>query len=213
MPSRPHHPPGQCVIPKTWHRDFRFLKSVRALQALPADQGREVLFVGRSNAGKSSVLNALLERRSIARVSKTPGCTRMLNFFIHQDGSRIVDAPGYGFARVRITEQQHWAWLFESYLALRHSLAGIVLVMDVRHPLQENDQKFLHLCQSVCTVPNPPMLVLLNKADKCSRATGSRTLHALTQAVSEDRLQAQLFSARARQGVDAVRAILYQWLH
>src|SRR5690348_5251919 len=124
-------------------RHTRFLTSAAALDGLPTDRGREVAFAGRSNAGKSSALNAITGVNGLARVSKTPGRTRLLNLFGVADGMRLVDLPGYGYAKVSEAERRQWGQLLEAYLGARQCLAGLVLVMDIRHPLTDHDRQLL----------------------------------------------------------------------
>lgn len=192
------------------YRQARFLKGVARLSALPPDTGAEVAFAGRSNAGKSSVINALTGRASLARISKTPGRTQMLNFFLLDDTHRLVDLPGYGYANVPIAVKRHWAALVEGYLVERRSLAGVVLIMDARRPFTEADSQLVEWCRHSRVATH----VLLNKSDKLSRGAGARVL-----AEARKRLAAfgndsdvQLFSATHRIGIDALGARLDTWL-
>src|SRR5690606_21349224 len=127
-------------------RHTRFLTSAPHAGACPPDTGREVAFAGRSNAGKSSAINAITGVNGLARVSKTPGRTQLLNFFHVTDASRLVDLPGYGYARVPDAERNRWQSMIEGYLAARQSLAGLVLIMDARHPLKPFDTQMLAWC-------------------------------------------------------------------
>jgi GTP-binding protein len=129
------------------YHQAKFINSSPHLSNMPADQGLEVAFAGRSNAGKSSALNTLTNQNSLARISKTPGRTQMLNFFAINDERRFVDLPGYGYAKVPEAIKQKWHALMESYLTSRQSLCGIILVMDVRHPLTEFDWQMVEWCQ------------------------------------------------------------------
>ncbi len=152
----------------------RFLTSAAAMRGLPPDEGREVAFVGRSNAGKSSAINRLCARRSLARTSSTPGRTRLLNFFALDDDAliRLVDLPGYGYAKAPKSEQAKWAKLIEAYLANRRSLTGLVLLADSRIPLKPTDEQLLDWSR----VSELPTLVLLTKADKLSRNERARAV-------------------------------------
>ena len=147
------------------YRQARFLTSVASLRDLPADGGREVAFAGRSNAGKSSAINALTGRRDLARTSRTPGRTRLVNFFALDEGRRLVDLPGYGYAKVPRAMSRDWGVLVHAYLESRKSLAGVVLLMDIRHPLTELDQTLLEWCLAA----DVPVLAVLTKADKLAR--------------------------------------------
>ena len=152
----------------------RFLTSAAAMRGLPPDEGREVAFVGRSNAGKSSTINRLCARRSLARTSSTPGRTRLLNFFALDDDAliRLVDLPGYGYAKAPKSEQAKWAKLIEAYLANRRSLTGLVLLADSRIPLKPTDEQLLDWSRA----SELPTLVLLTKADKLSRNERARAV-------------------------------------
>ena len=123
-----------------------FIKGAYTLQQLPEDNGIEVAFAGRSNVGKSSTLNTLAGVKSLARTSKTPGRTQEINFFDLGHDRRLVDLPGYGYAKVTEAKQRHWAETLGEYLLTRKSLAGVVLLMDIRHPLKEDDRNMVHWC-------------------------------------------------------------------
>ena len=142
-----------------------FVISANRPAQFPPDKGSEVAFAGRSNAGKSSALNAIAGRKSLARTSKTPGRTRLVNFFALPDGDRLVDLPGYGYARVPEAMRRHWRHLMEAYFNQRRSLAGLILVMDVRRPLTEYDRQMLAWSEGVGCLTH----ILLTKADKLSR--------------------------------------------
>lgn len=192
------------------YRQARFLKGVSRLSGLPPDTGAEVAFAGRSNAGKSSVINALTGRASLARISKTPGRTQQLNFFVLDDARRLVDLPGYGYANVPIAVKRRWAALVEGYLSARHALAGVVIVMDARRPFTDMDSELLDWCVHAGLAVH----VLLNKCDKLSRGAGARELtkaraHLASLGEVHD---VQLFSATRRLGLEALRARLDAWL-
>jgi len=183
--------------------EARFVSSAhRPGQFLP-DEGREVAFAGRSNAGKSSAINAILGRRGLARTSKTPGRTQLVNFFHVGEGLRITDLPGYGYARVPEPVRRHWGQLMDTYFRERRSLAGLFLVMDVRHPLTEFDSRMLAWADSV----GCPVHVLLTKADKLSRGKAAATRHSVVRALGPD-AGVQLFSALKATGVDEARSVL-----
>lgn len=183
--------------------EARFISSAhRPGQFLP-DEGREVAFAGRSNAGKSSAINAVLGRRGLARTSKTPGRTQLVNFFALGEGRRITDLPGYGYARVPEAVRRHWGQLMDTYFRRRESLAGLFLVMDVRHPLTEFDTSMLAWAEAA----GCPVHILLTKADKLSRGKGSATRHQVVKALGPG-VGVQLFSALDGTGVEAARAAL-----
>ena len=191
------------------YHNTRFLLSVDALPQLPADQGLEVAFAGRSNAGKSSALNLLTGQRALARTSKTPGRTQLLNFFEISAGRYLVDLPGYGYARVPEKVRRHWHALLERYLNQRRSLIGLVLLMDIRHPLTELDRQLLEWSAS----RHLAVHVLLTKADKLRRGPAAATLQKVQRAVrGYPQTSVQLFSVLDRSGADALRRQLDQWL-
>ena len=188
-------------------RHTRFLTSAAALGGLPADVGREVAFAGRSNAGKSSALNAITGVNGLARVSKTPGRTRLLNVFSLTEAMRLVDLPGYGYAKVPEAERLKWGEMVGSYLGDRESLAGLMLVMDIRHPLTDFDQQMLGFAGDL----QLPVHVLLSKADKLKRGAAAKSL-ADTRKGLRGWGTAQLFSAHSGEGVDEAQKLLADWL-
>jgi len=191
------------------YRQACFLKSARVPRDCPPDEGREVAFAGRSNAGKSSAINCLTGQRSLARTSKTPGRTQLLNFFGLDDERRLVDLPGYGYAKVAIAVKRRWQREMAVYLESRRSLVGLVLVMDVRHPLTEFDQQML----AWCAARELPVHVLLTKADKLKRGPSEATRLSVTRDLAGLHAQAsvQLFSSLARSGIDAAHEQLDTW--
>ncbi|HYW76439.1 MAG TPA: ribosome biogenesis GTP-binding protein YihA/YsxC [Gammaproteobacteria bacterium] len=181
----------------------RFLTSAAAMRGLPPDQGSEVAFVGRSNAGKSSAINRLCARRNLARTSSTPGRTRLLNFFALDEDAfiRLVDLPGYGYAKAPKTEQAKWAKLIEAYLAERRSLTGLVLLADSRLPLKPTDEQLLDWSRA----SELPTLVLLTKADKLSRNEQSRAV-ANARSRLPTNAEPLAFSAVSGLGLDTAQA-------
>lgn len=147
-------------------RGAQFVLAAHRLQQLPHDSGSEVAFAGRSNAGKSTALNALVGHGALARTSKTPGRTQQLVVFALPDGRRLIDLPGYGYAKVPPSLREHWRKEIDGYLRDRESLRGLVLIADIRHALTEFDRKMLAFCAGIAL----PCVVLLSKADKLSRA-------------------------------------------
>jgi GTP-binding protein len=182
----------------------RFLLSAAAAGQFPADQGAEVAFVGRSNAGKSSAINAITQRNALARTSKTPGRTRLLNFFELGAAQRIVDLPGYGYATGPEEERLSWRPLIEA-LRPRESLRGLFMIVDSRRGLTEGDETLLDWAEGL------PVHVLLSKADKLNRSESIQVLRDTRTALG-DRATAQLFSAQKKTGVDEAQRKLIDWL-
>ena len=188
-----------------------FLTSAARVEQCPVDEGYEVAFAGRSNAGKSSALNTLT-RASLARTSKTPGRTQLLNFFALDEDRRLVDLPGYGYAKVPIPLKLHWQQHLEAYLGSRNSLMGLVLLMDIRHPLTPFDCLMLDWAASI----NMPMHILLTKADKLTFGAGKAALLKTQRDIQQkwgDTASIQLFSSTKRIGIEEAQYVLAQWLH
>ena len=187
----------------------QFLSSAPSLRDCPADNGAEVAFAGRSNAGKSSAINVLTQNKKLARTSKTPGRTQLLNFFSVNDRCRLVDLPGYGFAKAPIVVKNTWQRHLENYLRRRQSLRGLILLMDSRHPLQAFDQQLLSWTEQSAM----PVHVLLTKADKLSKGAAKATLLKVQKALNSDRqsVSVQLFSSLKRQGRELLVAKLDGW--
>ncbi|HEY1725387.1 MAG TPA: ribosome biogenesis GTP-binding protein YihA/YsxC [Steroidobacteraceae bacterium] len=184
----------------------QFLISAASAEQFPPDQGTEVAIAGRSNAGKSSAINAITARRALARTSKTPGRTRLLNFFELAPGKRLVDLPGYGFAEGSPVERDTWARLIDA-LALRESLIGLLLVVDARRGLLPGDGEFLAWADQ----HRRRVHVLLSKADQLKRQEATALLGRAQQQLTGC-ATVQLFSARAGQGIEAARATIDDWL-
>jgi len=185
--------------------DAAFLASAHEARQFVADSGAEVAFAGRSNAGKSSAINTILNRRNFARTSKSPGRTQLINFFSLTDDRRLVDLPGYGYARVSRSLRQHWRGLLEAYFRSRESLSGLMLVVDSRRLLRDFDWQMLDWCRAI----DCPVHVLLTKADKLKRGPADQALAAVRKELG-DLATVQLFSATAGQGVDEARSALSQ---
>lgn len=191
------------------YQNAEFLLSVANLKQLPADIGLEVAIVGRSNSGKSSVLNQLTQNKSLARTSKTPGRTQLINLFTIDDKRRIADLPGYGFAKVPQAMKLQWQTLLDGYLRSRESLRGLILVMDIRHPLKDFDRKFLiWSAQS-----NLSVHILLNKSDKLTLHDIKQTLRKVTDAISpcHNSVSVQIFSASTGIGLPELKEKLNEW--
>lgn len=191
-----------------YHR-AKFVCSAPRLQDAPPDQGIEIAFAGRSNAGKSSAINALVRQNALARVSKTPGRTQLLNFFAVDEERKLVDLPGYGYAKVPEATKRDWQKMMESYLQKRQSLQGIVLVMDIRHPLTEFDWQLVAWCEHA----KLPLHILLTKADKLKYGAAKTALLQVQRELSQLEIvvSLQLFSALNKTGVDDVHLVLDQW--
>jgi len=191
------------------YQKAEFLLSVANLDQLPADQGIEVAIVGRSNAGKSSVLNQLTQNKSLARVSKTPGRTQHINLFGLDEKRRIADLPGYGFAKVPDKVKRQWQITMDAYLSTRECLKGLILVMDIRHPLKEVDQQILEWC---CAC-NLPVHILLNKADKLASGEIKKTMRRIEDAITayHSPVTYQSFSALKGTGAKELRDTLNTW--
>jgi GTP-binding protein len=188
-----------------------FLKSAALVSQLPEDTGHEVAFAGRSNAGKSSALNCLTNIRDLARTSKTPGRTQLINLFTVQDEHhRLVDLPGYGYAKVSQSIRNEWQKNLAHYLDVRQSLCGLVLLMDIRHPLKDLDKMMIQWA-----LPRQLAIhILLTKADKISRGQAQQTRLQVRQfygMIPDERLTVQTFSSLKKQGVDELVEKLNQW--
>ena len=198
--------------PKIHFNTAKYQISASKLNQCPEDIGAEVAFAGRSNAGKSSAINALTQQTNLARTSKTPGRTQLINFFsLNIEGLRIVDLPGYGYAKVPVAMKQHWQQHLDEYLQKRECLQGVVLVMDIRHPMKEFDEMMVGWCQAT----GIPLHVLLTKADKFKRGPQQSTLLKLRKelkAVLGDKVSVQVFSALKKQGVDVLQNRLSSWM-
>jgi len=184
-----------------------FIKSANAPDQFVPDEGAEVAFAGRSNAGKSSAINVIVNRRQFARTSKTPGRTRLVNFFVLRDEARLVDLPGYGFAKVASRMRNHWADLMAEYFEIRASLKGMFLIVDIRRQLTDFDKEMLAFAESV----GLPVHVLLTKSDKLKRGQAANALLKVRRELG-DVATVQQFSALNRQGEDEARARLEEFL-
>lgn len=191
------------------YQKAKFLLSVANLSQLPPDEGIEVAIVGRSNAGKSSVLNQLTQNKGLARVSKTPGRTQLINLFGLDDERRLADLPGYGYAKVPPSMKQKWQALLDSYLRSRECLHGLILVMDIRHPLREFDKLMLNWT-SQCDLP---VHILLNKSDKLTQSAASKTLREVKESLKDftNKISVQTFSAMKGKGVKELREQMDGW--
>ena len=183
--------------------DARFLTSADDQAQFVLDSGAEVAFAGRSNAGKSTAINKIVNRRNFARTSKQPGRTQLVNFFSLGDDQRLVDLPGYGYAKVGPAKRRHWKELLEGYFQSRRSLSGTILVVDSRRLLGEFDRLMLDWCRSI----DCPVHVLLTKVDKLKRREATAGLAEVRSELGGD-ATAQLFSGTKGQGLDEARQSL-----
>ena len=190
-----------------------YLLAAHNTRQLPPDGGFEVAFAGRSNAGKSSALNAMCQQNALARVSKTPGRTQQLVFFELPPFTDkfLVDLPGYGYAKVPHDLQAHWQAFLAEYFRTREALKGLVVVMDIRHPLKDYDRQMI----AYAVERGLPAHAILTKADKLSRGAAGNALQAVRrdlQAQYADSVSVQVYSSEARTGVDELRAVVAGWL-
>jgi len=190
-----------------------FLQSAPSIRECPPESGVEVAFAGRSNAGKSSAINALTNNHKLARVSKTPGRTQLINFFGLSDDQRLVDLPGYGYAKVSRDMKEQWQRYLSEYLRERRCLRGLILLMDIRHPLQEFDTTMLKWARSA----KMPVHILLTKADKLSRGQAGNMLMSVKKDLKSwgmaDLVSVQCYSSLKNTGVDNLKTKLQEWLN
>ena len=188
--------------------NVKFLTSAAEVRQLAPDTGREIAFAGRSNSGKSTAINAITQRTGLARVSRTPGRTQLINFFELTADRRLVDLPGYGFAKVPERVRLHWLQLMEDYFNVRESLVGLVLIVDSRRGLSTQDAAMLEWVLARDRFAH----VLLTKADKLNRRDSQRVLKETAAACSDTAVTTQLFSAHAKLGIDEARRVMDRWL-
>tara|TARA_R110002110_G_scaffold361473_1_gene571143 strand:+ start:29 stop:676 length:648 start_codon:yes stop_codon:yes gene_type:complete len=190
----------------------QYLISANKFNQCPEDTGAEVAFAGRSNAGKSSAINTLTNNTKLARISKTPGRTQLINFFeLNDPAHKLVDLPGYGYAKVPVAMKIHWQKHLDEYLQKRQCLKGVVLVMDIRHPMKEFDQMMVQWCKE----SQMPLHILLTKADKLSKGPAQSTALQLMKQLKPDLgdlISVQTFSSLKKTGVDPLKRRLDSWL-
>lgn len=191
------------------YRNTVFLTSAAKLNQSPSDAGFEIAFAGRSNAGKSSAINTLCDQKSLARTSKTPGRTQLLNFFTIDDERRIVDLPGYGFAKVSENIKRQWQGTLADYLEHRQCLQGIFLMMDCRHPLKDNDRQMLEWAAHI----GLPVHILLTKADKLKKGPAKSSLLEVKKTIKpiSELFTVQLFSSLKKTGIDTAHQKMNDW--
>ncbi len=190
----------------------QFLLSAPSVKQCPDDTGKEVAFAGRSNAGKSSAINTLTNNKKLARTSKTPGRTQLLNFFTLTDDCRLVDLPGYGFAKVPKAMKQAWDRNLAGYLQERQSLQGLVMLMDIRHPLRQYDWQMIRWASE----SGMPVHLLLTKADKLKKGPAKSTLLQVERDLEDENLMEnitiQTFSSLKKEGINELKEKLQSWL-
>ena len=185
-----------------------FIMSNSEWKKCPKPTLPEYAFIGRSNVGKSSLINALTNQTKLAKVSGKPGKTQLINHFLINESWYLVDLPGYGYAKVNEEMRDAWAKLLERYLSERKSLQGIFLIMDIRHPMGKFDQMMLEYCQTC----NLPVHILLNKSDKISKNAANKVMFSMKPELTEIDASIQLFSALKGTGIDEARDKLAGWL-
>jgi GTP-binding protein len=191
------------------YKNTTFLTSAAAFDQLPLDEGIEVAFIGCSNAGKSSALNTITGIKGLARISKTPGRTQLINLFRLDDQHRLVDLPGYGYAKVPLSTKKRWQVTVNDYLHRRQCLQGLVIVMDIRHPLKSMDIDLLEWAID----SDLPVHILLTKVDKLKRGAAQNAFLAVKEALTKygSAVTLQTFSSLDRSGLDEARTQLDQW--
>ena len=191
------------------YRKTTFLLSAQDMSHFRADTGREVAFVGKSNVGKSSVINTITDQTGLARTSKTPGRTQQINFFTVDENVRLVDLPGYGFAKVPESIRKQWNIVINDYFNYRRSLAGLILIIDIRRDLSDEDNNMLAWCQS----RNIKIHLLINKADKLPFGQQKQAILKFERELAGQTASMQLFSTVTKAGLDQALATLNLWLY
>lgn len=190
------------------YHNTRFLISLPDIAYLPLDNGIEIAFAGRSNSGKSSAINAIVNKKKLARTSRTPGCTKLINIFEVEPGVRLVDFPGYGFAKVPKLIKTKWKKVLNTYLKTRNNLKAIVILMDIRHPMQNLDQLILKWAIEA----NTPVLILLSKSDKLSSTLRTTHLNIVRNMVKNFiNVKVEIFSSYKYFGLDYLKTQLDIW--
>jgi GTP-binding protein len=190
------------------YRQASYATSAHTLDQLLPDSGQEVAFAGRSNSGKSSVINALTGQKRLAKISKTPGRTQLINFFPVDEHNRLVDLPGYGYAKVPGNLQAHWMQTMGGYFQMRQCLVGVVLIVDIRRLITELDQQMLSWCESA----GLPVHILLNKSDKLAFGARKLSLMQVQKQLVDTSHTVQLFSVLKKSGIDELAGVLDIWL-
>jgi GTP-binding protein len=188
-------------------RQAKYLTSAFELSQLPPDEGMEIAFAGRSNAGKSSAINCLTQQKGLCKTSKTPGRTQLINFFELDEQRRLVDLPGYGFAKVPRKMRSHWDKVLSGFLLQREALKGMVIVVDIRRGIADLDQALIDLVGSAI-----PVHLLLTKSDKLSRSAGKKEIMRTEQRMHQDQYSVSSLSTLNRQGLDQLEQRCREWL-
>jgi GTP-binding protein len=193
-----------------YYRQAKFLISAASKKQFPTNGSLEVAFAGRSNAGKSSAINTLCDNKGLAKISKTPGRTRLVNYFTLDEQRSLVDLPGYGYAKVPLPVKQQWEKLMENYLQRSETLRGLVIIMDIRHPLKDFDIQMLNWCEHF----GLPAHLLLTKADKLKKGPAQSTLLKTKKLLEAEGYNAsvQIFSALNKTGLDELVRTTNSWL-
>lgn len=191
-------------------RNPEFITAAARPNQWPSEDGVEVAFAGRSNVGKSSAINAIMQRKKLARTSKTPGRTQQIVFFKLSETQHVVDLPGYGFAKVPIEVRKEWEKYIGSYIVERKCLSGLIQLMDIRHPLTDLDKQMLEWCKKI----GLPVHILLTKADKLKFGAAKNTLMKVAKDLENMNLDCsiQLFSSQKNMGLDDCREVILEWL-
>lgn len=193
----------------TYYQQAKFLQSATTTKTMPPEFGFEVAFAGRSNSGKSSTINTICHQKGLARTSKTPGRTQLINFFSLSEGRALVDLPGYGYAKVPERIKKEWAKFIENYLSERRTLCGLVIIMDIRRPMREHDETMLAWAKQ----RQMPVHVILNKSDKLKRGAAKNMLLKVRRQLNtlNGQFSVQNFSSLKKEGTNEVHAVLDQW--
>ena len=185
----------------------KFMQSASNITESPDDTGSEVAFVGRSNSGKSSAINVIVNQKNLARISKTPGRTQLINFFEVDKQQRLVDLPGYGYAKTSKKQQKEWGFMISEYLKYRHTLKGVILIIDIRRGLMELDHAFLDFYLPL----NKPLHVLLTKSDKLKKQACKKSFDSV-QSIVGSVASVQLFSSLKKSGAEEAKAKILELL-
>jgi len=185
----------------------KFMKSASNISESPEDIGAEVAFVGRSNSGKSSAINVITNQKNLARISKTPGRTQLINFFEIEEKQRLVDLPGYGYAKTSKKQQKEWGFMISEYVKYRHTLRGIILIIDIRRGIMELDHAFLDFYLPL----NKPLHILLTKSDKLKKQACRKSFDSV-QSIVGSVASVQLFSSLKKSGTENAKAKILELL-
>ncbi|MAJ30061.1 MAG: YihA family ribosome biogenesis GTP-binding protein [Gammaproteobacteria bacterium] len=185
----------------------KFMKSASNISESPEDIGAEVAFVGRSNSGKSSAINVITNQKNLARISKTPGRTQLINFFEIEEKKRLVDLPGYGYAKTSKKQQKEWGFMISEYVKYRHTLRGIILIIDIRRGIMELDHAFLNFYLPL----NKPLHILLTKSDKLKKQACRKSFDSV-RSIVDSVASVQLFSSLKKSGTEEAKAKILELL-